>query len=100
LCLPTTTDCLCEDCFKKGSDKIDDYITTLTPETIVNNKIAFYPKSPRLIEGIDYYLENNNYVLKLFSSKKEEAAVVMAVVIAHINLKNKTKNAQRHRQLS
>jgi hypothetical protein len=48
------------------SDKIDDYISTLTPETIVNNKIAFLPKSPRLIEGIDYYLENNNYVLKLF----------------------------------
>jgi hypothetical protein len=49
----------------------------------VNNKIAFLPKSPRLIEGIDYYLENN-YVLKLFFIKG--AAVVMAVVIAHINL--------------
>jgi len=68
LFVPTTSiDCLCEACFKKAcSDEIDDYISTLTPETIVNNKITLLPKSPRLLEGIDYYLENNNYVFKAF----------------------------------
>jgi hypothetical protein len=68
LFVPTSTiDCFCPTCFKKAcSDKIDTYIKALTRETIDDNKITLLQKSVRLIEGIDYYLENSNYVFKPF----------------------------------
>jgi hypothetical protein len=68
LFVPTTTiDCLCPICFKKScSDKIDEFVIRLTPETALQNKAALLPKSTHLIEGIDYYLENGNYVFKAF----------------------------------
>jgi hypothetical protein len=58
-------DCLCPVCFKNAcAAKIEEYVATITPETAVANKAAFLPKSTNLIEGIDYYLENDNYVFK------------------------------------
>ena len=60
-----TDDCLCPVCFKQACVvKIEEYVATITPETATNNKAAFLPKQTSLIEGIDYYLENNNYVFK------------------------------------
>lgn len=68
LFVPTTAiDCLCPVCFKKScSQKIDEYVNTLTPETALHNKATLLPKSTHLIEEIDYYLENGNYVFKAF----------------------------------
>jgi len=58
-------DCLCPVCFKEAcEDKIDAYIETLTPEKAINNKAATLPKTEKLIEGIDYYIENEKYVFK------------------------------------
>lgn len=60
-------DCLCPSCFKNScSIKIDEYVATVTPETAVNNKATNLPKTANLIEGIDYYIENGNYVFKAF----------------------------------
>lgn len=58
-------DCLCPSCFKNAcSVKIEEYVATVTPETATENKAATLPKTTNLIEGIDYYLENGNYVFK------------------------------------
>jgi hypothetical protein len=68
LFVPTTAiDCLCPACFKNScSEKIEEYVSPLTPETAVHNKATLLPKSTHLIEGIDYYLENGKYVFKAF----------------------------------
>ncbi len=58
-------DCLCPECFKNScSLKIDEYVSTITPEKALDNKAKDLPKTTHLIEGIDYYLENGNYVFK------------------------------------
>lgn len=58
-------DCLCPNCFKNAcAVKIDDFVNTITPEIAVDNKASVLPKNNTLIEGIDYYLENGNYVFK------------------------------------
>ncbi|WP_300564539.1 DUF5522 domain-containing protein [Flavobacterium sp.] len=58
-------DCLCPSCFKNACvQKIDDYVKTVSPEKAVENKAAALPKTTSLVEGIDYYLENGNYVFK------------------------------------
>ena len=58
-------DCLCSNCFKnRCSIKIDEYVATLSPETALDNKAKDLPKTTHLMEGIDYYLENGNYVFK------------------------------------
>ncbi|WP_242008615.1 DUF5522 domain-containing protein [Flavobacterium glaciei] len=44
--------------------KIDEYVATLSSETATDNKAKDLPKTTNLIEGIDYYLENGNYVFK------------------------------------
>lgn len=60
-------DCLCPSCFKNScSMKIEEYVATITPETAIDNKAATLPKTANLIEGIDYYIENGNYVFKTF----------------------------------
>ncbi|WP_244200156.1 DUF5522 domain-containing protein [Flavobacterium limicola] len=46
------------------STKIDEYVATLSPETATDNKAKDLLKATNLIEGIDYYLENGNYVFK------------------------------------
>ena len=59
------SDCLCPTCFQKAcEDKIESYLGTITPETALANKAALLPKKQKLIEGIDYYAENGNYVFK------------------------------------
>ncbi|MFB9077094.1 DUF5522 domain-containing protein [Flavobacterium procerum] len=59
------SDCLCPNCFKEAcEDKIDAYLETMTAQKAINNKAQFLPKTNLLIEGIDYYLENGNYVFK------------------------------------
>ena len=58
-------DCFCPSCFKNAcATKIDEYVATITPETAPENKAKDLPQSANLIEGIDYYLENGNYVFK------------------------------------
>ena len=56
-------DCLCSDCLIKATiTKINQYINSLTPAETLNNKAKDLPKTKTLIEGIDFYEENNNYV--------------------------------------
>ena len=58
-------DCLCPDCFKEAcTDKIDAYVETLDPKKAHESKISSLPKTEKLIEDIDYYIENGNYVFK------------------------------------
>ncbi|MGH2667018.1 DUF5522 domain-containing protein [Flavobacterium sp.] len=58
-------DCLCPKCFKNACEvKIDEYVTTISPETALKNKAKDLPKTTNLVEGIDYYIENGNYVFK------------------------------------
>lgn len=58
-------DCLCPECFKEACvDKIDAYVETITPKTALKNKAISLPKTEKLIEDIDYYIENDNYVFK------------------------------------
>jgi len=58
-------DCLCPNCFKDCcSIKIEEYVYTITPQTALTNKAKELPKIQKIIEGIDYYLENGNYVFK------------------------------------
>ena len=60
-------DCLCSICFKAScSSKIDEYLAKKTPENALNNKAKYLPKITNLLEGIDYYIENGNYVFKAF----------------------------------
>ncbi|RTY68338.1 hypothetical protein EKM05_13935 [Flavobacterium sp. GSP27] len=58
-------DCLCPSCFATAcSIKIEEYVGTITPETAKGNKAATLPKTDQLIEGIDYYIAQGNYVFK------------------------------------
>lgn len=58
-------DCFCPTCFKNAcSAKIEEYVSTITPETATENRAKDLPQSSNLVEGIDYYLENGNYVFK------------------------------------
>lgn len=58
-------DCLCSNCFAAAcSMKIEEYVATVTPETATENRVKDLPKTTNLVEGIDYYLENGNYVFK------------------------------------
>jgi hypothetical protein len=62
---------LCASCFTTAcSTKIDEYVATITPETATNT-IAKDFKTTNLLEGIDYYLENGNYVFKAWFHLKE-----------------------------
>lgn len=56
-------DCLCPNCFKEACiDKIDAYVETMTPTKALQNKALSLPKTEKLIEDLDYYIENGNYV--------------------------------------
>jgi hypothetical protein len=58
-------DCLCPGCFTAVcSKKIETYVETVNPKTATDNRAKELPKTAHLIEGIDYYLENGNYVFK------------------------------------
>ncbi len=58
-------DCLCPSCFKKAiSVKIDEFVTSVTPETAIGNKASLLPETTQITEGIDYYFEEGNYVFK------------------------------------
>ena len=58
-------DCLCPGCFKNAcAVKIEEYVTTVSPESALENRAKDLPKSTSLMEGIDYYIENGNYVFK------------------------------------
>jgi len=59
--------CLCPNCFKSAcSVKIDEYVATVSPESALENKAKDLPKTVSIVEGIDYYIENGNYVFKEF----------------------------------
>ncbi|MEO8254554.1 MAG: cysteine-rich CWC family protein [Flavobacterium sp.] len=58
-------DCLCATCLKKSCLlKIEQYENTIAPESALKNTVQNLPKTSPLIEDIDYYLENGNYVYK------------------------------------
>ena len=92
--VPTTAiDCLCPKCFKDScSDKIEEYVKTLTQETVLHNKATSLPKSNNLIEGIDYYLENGNYVFKAFFHLKRGSCCTNGCRHCPYNLNPKKTN--------
>jgi hypothetical protein len=57
-------DCLCPDCLKqKTIKKIIEYTSELTAnDALNNNKVSLLPKTTKLIEGIDFYIENGFHV--------------------------------------
>lgn len=65
-------DCLCPSCFKNACiQRIDEFVATITPENAIGNKAADLPKTTNLVEDIDYYIENGNYVFsKWFHLKR------------------------------
>lgn len=70
--LDQMADCLCPVCLKQATiKKIDEYVATITPENSLTNKAKDLPKTTHLVENIDYYLENGNYVFtKWFHLKR------------------------------
>ena len=55
--------CLCSDCLKKATiKKVNEYASVLTPEEALNNKAKDLPKTNKLIEDLDYYMENGKFV--------------------------------------
>ena len=65
-------DCMCENCFKQASiHKIEEYVAAVTPEKAKDSKAKDLPKTTHFIENIDYYIENEKYVLtKWFHLKR------------------------------
>lgn len=63
---PTTlTDCLCPACLKNACEvTIDRYVSTITPENAMKNRAKELPPTEKLIEGIDYYVEEGVLVFK------------------------------------
>lgn len=58
--------CLSSCCLRTAySNKIGEYFATLSCENATNNKAKDLFKKTEPIEGLDYYLENGNYVLRL-----------------------------------
>lgn len=66
------TDCLCPTCLKVATiDKIEEYVSTITPENAKENKAKDLPKTTHFIESIDYYIEDGKYVFtKWFHLKR------------------------------
>ncbi len=56
--------CMCPQCLHEATkEKIDAYVAGMTVEKALNNNIAKdLPPSKQLIQGIDYYIENLNFV--------------------------------------
>lgn len=65
-------DCLCPDCLKiETINKINAFVATITPENAKNNTVKDLPQTKKLLEDIDYYIENGNYVFtKWFHLKR------------------------------
>lgn len=58
-------DCLCSSCLKNESIlKIEQYVATLTPQNAKDSLAKDLPKTNKLMEEIDYYIEDGNYVFK------------------------------------
>jgi len=56
-------DCLCYNCLKKSTIKIvNEYSNSVTAKEALNNKAKELPKTCKLIEELDYYLEDGKYV--------------------------------------
>lgn len=56
-------DCLCPECLKSATkNKINEYVDALSPEEALNNKAKDLPKTEKLLEDIDFYMENGNCV--------------------------------------
>jgi hypothetical protein len=56
--------CMCPQCLHEATkEKIDAYVADMTVEKALNKNIAKeLPPSKQLIQGIDYYTENLNFV--------------------------------------
>lgn len=57
-------DCRCPECLKSlVKDKIAQYVATITPENAATNIAKDLPANKKLIEDIDYYInEEGNFV--------------------------------------
>ncbi|MBI1769659.1 MAG: hypothetical protein HYR67_14925 [Bacteroidetes bacterium] len=56
-------DCRCPECLKKVvKEKDDRFIKTLPPENAVKSIAKNYVDTGKLVEGIDYYIENDRWV--------------------------------------
>ncbi|HXA02712.1 MAG TPA: DUF5522 domain-containing protein [Cytophagaceae bacterium] len=61
--LDSLIDCLCPVCLKDTAiKKINEYVESLSPEDALNNKAKDLPETKKQIEGIDFYIENGNYI--------------------------------------
>jgi len=55
--------CMCESCLKTAiKQKIQNYVSQLTPDNAHDNYAKDLPQKSALIEEIDYYIENGLYV--------------------------------------
>lgn len=59
-----TVDCRCPTCLRAiVKEKIGEYVATINPKSAPGNLAKDLPKSEKLVEGIDYYInEAGNYV--------------------------------------
>jgi hypothetical protein len=63
--LDFSQDCRCPACLKEiVKEKIAEYLKTITPENALNSIAPKYATNGRLVEEIDYYLnENGQFVM-------------------------------------
>jgi len=56
-------DCRCPECLKKIiKEKVEEFVKTITPENAASCLTEKYFKKGKLIEEIDYEIENGNWV--------------------------------------
>jgi hypothetical protein len=56
-------DCRCPACLKKIiKEKVEEFVKTITPENAANSLPKNYSGNGKLIEGVDYEIENGNWV--------------------------------------
>lgn len=59
-----SVDCRCPACLKIAvQERIAEYVQTITPQNALDNIAKDLPKSEKMVEGIDYYInEDGNFV--------------------------------------
>jgi len=63
--------CLCADCLKEEINrKVDQYVDLFKEGKVKNTMPAVTTRTNKLIEGLDYYLENGQWVFKAWSHLK------------------------------
>lgn len=58
-------DCFCPACLKQATiKKTDAFVSSLPIEEAIKNKAQDLPKTNKLVEGVDYYMEDGMFVFK------------------------------------